>query len=356
MKFKSQLFDFVFREWLLIISAFSFLLISIYVNRLPSYSIQEIEILLILFALFVTIKGFENSGLVLKISKIVEGSNFVGLKLILLTFVLSMLVTNDVALIFIVPLTLKINFNKKDMMIILEALAANAGSALTPIGNPQNLFIYWNYNLKPGQFISSIWLFSFVFIFILCLTTFLLKINSDISGQTSSNGINKLSVSYAILFVLVILIVVHAIPVYAISFVFLFVLLFDRISLKIDYLLLLTFFFFFGFAENLKFVLASEIKHSGHVFILSALLSQVISNVPATLIFAKFTSHWKALLWGSNAGGFGSLFGSLANLIAYRLYAANVNNGNIKNFTLKFIGIGYIAFFIGAGLYFFFIV
>ena len=77
-----------------------------------------------------------------------------------------------------------------------------------------------------------------------------------------------------------------------------------------------------------------------------------MSNVPATLLFANFTSKWQPLLWGVNAGGFGSLFGSLTNLIAYKIYVINKDTHDTAGFTVKFLSIGYIALFISIGLYF----
>jgi len=97
---------------------------------------------------------------------------------------------------------------------------------------------------------------------------------------------------------------------------------------------------------------ASEISHSGHIFLFSALASQVMSNVPATLLFANFTLNWQALLWGVNAGGFGSLFGSLANLIAYKIYVIHEGTNNTAAFTARFLVMGYVALFVSTGLYF----
>jgi len=133
--------------------------------------------------------------------------------------------------------------------------------------------------------------------------------------------------------------------------VIIFALIFDRKVLRIDYALLLSFFFFFGIADNLKLILASELSHSGHIFLFSALASQVMSNVPATLLFAKFTSNWQALLWGVNAGGFGSLFGSLANLIAYKIYITHEGRNSVAGFTAKFLILGYLSLFVSMGLY-----
>ena len=151
---------------------------------------------------------------------------------------------------------------------------------------------------------------------------------------------------------IVLLAVLHIFPVSTGVAVLVFALLFDRKALRIDFALLFSFLFFFGIADNLKLILAARITHSEHIFLFSALISQFMSNVPATLLFAKFTSNWPALLWGVNAGGFGSLFGSLANLIAYKIYVTREETNDTARFTLKFFIIGYIALFISTGLYF----
>jgi Na+/H+ antiporter NhaD/arsenite permease-like protein len=132
----------------------------------------------------------------------------------------------------------------------------------------------------------------------------------------------------------------------------LFVAIFDRKVLIIDYSLLIVFIFFFGLADNIRFVLNAAINSSEHVFLFSALISQLISNVPAALLFSKYTIQWKALLWGVSVGGFGSLFGSLANLIAYKIFINHKSTSNSGVFTVKFLLIGYLAFFISVALYF----
>ncbi len=351
MKIQSFFIDFIIKEWLLLTSAVSLIITSIYFKHFPSYSIQEFQVLFILFILFITVNGLENSGLILKVSQIIETSSNIPIKLLLMTFFLSMLITNDVALIIIVPLTLALNITNKGLMVILEALAANIGSALTPLGNPQNLFIYWYYNIAPIDFFKTIFPFSLIFILLLITVSKFVK-NKNITNKSAFQKFNKISYIYITLLILILLTVLHILPIQFGILIIIYVILFDRKSLLIDYSLLLSFFFFFGLAENLKFVLASEINHSGHIFLFSALLSQLMSNVPATLLFAKFTANWKALLWGVNTGGFGSLVGSLANLIAYKIYITNENTTDSKKFTLQFILIGYIAFFLSIGLYF----
>ncbi len=351
MKLKVTLIDFILKEWLLFTSSIGLILTSAFTGHIPLYSISELEVLFILFILFITVNGLQKSGLMLKIATSMEKGKAIPLKLVMTTFFLSMIVTNDIALIVIVPLTLSLSIDRKDVLVILEALAANAGSALTPVGNPQNLFIYWFYHVDPHTFIKTIAPFSLLFFILLVIASLYIKTKNR-SQNDPLQEINKKAYFYGVLLIVVLLTVLHLLPLLSGIIVFLFALFFDRKALHIDYALLFTFLFFFGIADNLKLMLATEISHSGHIFLSSALASQVMSNVPATLLFAKFTSNWQALLWGVNAGGFGSLFGSLANLIAYKLYVTHEKTDNTAGFTAKFLIFGYAALFISVGLYF----
>ncbi|MFA6816761.1 MAG: SLC13 family permease [Lentisphaeria bacterium] len=351
MKTKTTFIDFVLKEWLVITSGVGLVLTAFYTKQFPVYSTNEMQVLFILLVLFVVVNGLQKSGLLFKIAQSIEKGKAIPLKLVLITFFLSMLVTNDIALIVIVPLTLSLNINRKDILVILEALAANSGSALTPVGNPQNIFIYWFYNVPPDTFIKTIAPFSLVLLGLLIICSLFVKIRNDLH-ENQVLKINKKAYVYGtLLVVVVVLTVFHVLPVAAGIVVIFFALIFDRKALRVDYALLFSFLFFFGIADNLKIILASEISHSGHIFLLSALASQVISNVPATLLFAKFTSNWQALLWGANAGGFGSLFGSLANLIAYKIYVTHQSTNNTAAFTAKFLIMGFAALFVSMGLY-----
>ena len=352
MKIQSPLFDFFMKEWLLVTSAAGFILTSFYVAHLPVYSLDEIEVLAILFTLFVAVKGLERCGFIENLSRRLEKGKLIPLKLVLATFFLSMLISNDAALIVLIPLTLALNIERKDVLVILEALASNAGSALTPFGNPQNLYIYWFYNLKPFTFIVEIAPYSFVFLILLSLASFLIKNKDTISSKKATGKINRNSTIYIVLILIILLAVLRLLPVPAVGVVLLYVILFDRKSLRVDYALLFSLFFFFGLADNMKMLLGVEIGHSEHVFMFSALASQFLSNVPVALLFANFTTKWQALLWGTNVGGFGSLFGSVANLIAYKLYVNHKKSNNSGMFTVKFLLMGYLSFFIGIGLYF----
>ncbi len=356
MKTQTTLIDFIIKEWLVIVSGIGLILTSLYTKHFPAYSVEELKVLFILFILFVSVKGLYQSGLILKIAKKIERGRVVPLKLIITTFILSMLVTNDISLIIMVPLTLSFDIKRKDILVILEALAANAGSAFTPFGNPQNLFIYWFYGIHPVSFIRTIAPFSLILIGLLVVSALFL----DTDRQKNTKGhledqvqkIDKKAYAYGAFLLIDILVILRILPIPVGSLVILFALIFDRKALLVDYTLLLSFLFFFGIAGNLELIIATKINHAGHIFLFSALSSQVISNVPATLLFAKFTPNWEALLWGVNAGGFGSLFGSLANLIAYKIYLTHENTNETVGFTLKFTLIGYVALFVSVVLYF----
>ena len=310
------------------------------------------EVLFILFVLFISVNGLQKSKLILKIAQKIEQGSYIPLKLVITTFFLSMFVTNDIALIVMVPLTLALNINKKDILVILEALSANSGSALTPIGNPQNLFIYWFYNIPLDSFIKTIAPFSLIFLVLLVLSSLFIKTKTNIV-EKEIKKVDKKAYIYGVLLIVVLLTVLHILPILSGLVVVTFAILFDRKSLKIDYALLLSFLFFFGIADNLETILKLFLNEDAkHIFLYSALSSQIISNVPATLLFVNLTSNWKDLLWGTNVGGFGSLFGSLANLIAYRIYITSKHNQNTKKFTLKFFIFGYISFVVSLVIYF----
>ena len=324
---------------------------SAWAGRIPTISTTELQVLFILFVLLVTVKGLEHGGLFSRLAWRMEMGKAVPLKLVATTFMFSMLITNDVALIVVVPLTLLLKVEKKDILVILEAVAANAGSALTPIGNPQNLYIYWYYGIEPVQFMAAIAPLSMAFFVILALASTALRTGNRRAAAPAPDVDKRLTRGFISLLLIAILMVLHVLPLYAGIAVVAGALLLKPASLRIDYGLLTAFLCFFGITENLEKLTAPVITGANEVFMLSALSSQIISNVPAALLFAKFTQQWQALLWGTNAGGFGSLVGSLANLIAYRLYITDGRTAGRRSFTIKFLLIGYGAFFISMGLY-----
>ncbi len=345
--------SFIVREWLFLISLSGLAGTSYYLKAFPVYTPKELVPIFLLFSLFIVIKGVENSNLLLKTAATLEHGSFLSLKLVLITFVLSMIVTIDVALVTMLPVVLALKVRQKENLTILVALTAHVGAALTPFGTPQNLFIYSFYSVDTYAFIQTIAPFSLGMLAVFLFASFFMKITSDVSVAREDISVQKtLALAYLFLLVVVVLAVLHILPVWvALSSIF-FAILFDPKSLKVDYTLLLTFLVFLGLTDNIKTMIGGMIHHPGHIFTLSAVMSQFISNVPTTLLLNKFTTQWEALLWGTNVGGFGSLVAALANLITYKIYVSYGDGKHTGRFVFKFVVAGYLAFAIGTALFF----
>lgn len=345
----THLKNFFLKEKLLTLFIVIFLSLIVYKRDFPPYTQDQLEVIFILSMLFIGVNGLQKGGLLDAIARKIERGRFISLKLLLSTFFLSMFVTNDISLIVIVPITLSLNIDRKDILVILEALLANAGSALSPIGNPQNLFIYWHYNLSIFEFVEVIAPFSIVFLFLLGTIGYFLNFEANVEKKEPK--VDRISFIYSIILFIIMSSILHIIPIYYSIVAFLFAIIFDRRALILDYSLLVIFLLFFGIVNSLDGLFNFRLESKEHTFIFSVLISQIISNVPTALLFAKFTSSWKALLWGVNAGGFGSLFGSLANLIAYRLYIRDEIARKLQ-FTILFHLFNFIALFVAILLFF----
>ncbi len=256
--------------------------------------------------------------------------------------------TNDVALIVIVPITLLLNSPKKAYLIIIEAIAAN-GAALLPSSTPQNLYIFWQYNLTFQEFVASIFPFVlFIFLFSLLLVAMLhIEVVND--NEVVVKPPTRKAKEFLFLFLLVVSAVVKVVPLFLAFVVFFYALFRDPKSLQIDYYLLATFFLFFGIADNIGFFFQKDITHIHDIFWLSLILSQLISNVPASVVVANFTQQWQPLLWGVSVGGYGILWGSLANIIAYKFYIAKYKE---PLFLLRFMALNFITLILGVGLWY----
>lgn len=277
--------------------------------------------------------------------------------LLLVTFVSSMLVTNDVALITFVPLTLIIGREAGldvGKIIIWQTLAANLGSMLTPMGNPQNLFLYARYNFEIITFLK-------VTLLPTCLAggmlaVFLLRqqdraLKVDLAAVKVERGWDMGVL--ALLFLLCVAAVFHwfdhwlllAITVTA-------VLVLDRgLFRQIDYSLLITFGGFFIFIGNLtQFDFLNVIRDSflgsaAGTYFSGIAASQFISNVPAAMLLAAFTQHKEALLLGVNIGGLGTLIASMASVISYKLFA-EAYPAQVRHYLLLFLYYNAIGLFL----------
>lgn len=254
------------------------------------------------------------------------------LALVYITFIGSMLIANDMALLTFLPLgyfVLK-STGKENYMaftFIMQNIAANLGGMLTPFGNPQNLYLYTKFNIPSAEFISIMlppFLISIALITVSCLI-FVKPEKLSLSGARISVEPKRTAV-YMLLFALAVIIVFRCVP-YWIGLLVIppAIFIMDKKALKaVDYPLLLTFVFFFIFAGNMARIdivrefFSALLSHS--TLLVSVLSCQFISNVPSAILLSQFTENYRELLIGVNIGGAGTLIASLASLITFREY------------------------------------
>ncbi len=320
------------------------------------FSYPDYQTLSLLFCLMLIVSGFRSLGafemLGQALLKRTGSLRSLSLILLLLCFFSSMLITNDVALITFVPFTLLVfrmirKQNRVLTLVVLETIAANLGSMATPIGNPQNLYIFSATKLSFSQFAAAVFPYSAMAL-VLLIAALLLQRNEPLehitlSGRTPEKLRCLLPEMAPLLFLLLLcLLVVFRLAPYAPVWfcVTLAILIINRkLFFSVDYFLLLTFLCFFIFIGNMKRIpLFSELLTSlvqGHELWAGILTSQLISNVPATLLLSGFTENAALLLTAVNLGGLGTLIASLASLIAFQAFAAEFPERK-KRFLLVF--------------------
>lgn len=293
-------------------------------------------VLIQLFALMTAVTGLHSVGVFDAATRFIlkKAGNVraLGRVFILVCFFASMLVTNDVALLAFVPLTILIfqgNSDEKSriMVIVLETAAANLGSMMTPIGNPQNLFLYDEYGLTALDFIKATLPFGAISIVCLMGLSFLLP-KTPCKAPAGSEGdiIARKCAVYTVLFAVCLCSVLRLVPDYVclIAAVAAAAVCDIAILKKVDYALLATFVCFFIFVGNIARIGAVNDFFrdilSGREILVSVGLSQLISNVPAAVMLAGFTDNGKALLVGVDIGGLGTMIASLASLISFQIY------------------------------------
>lgn len=330
----------------------------------------DFRVLALLFCLMAVVRGFSSIGVFTRLGTMllhkVHSLRTLAALFVFLCFFFSMLITNDVALITFVPFTILV-LSMADQrqalipVIVLETIAANLGSMLTPLGNPQNLYLYTISGLSIGAFVRIMLPYSFVSaILLLIFILFLPKdtvstataastanLTNTVTASNTSNVIYEavkarknsriLFTAYLILFLLCLLTVLHILP-YQIMFLLVltgFLLLDYRVLKDVDYFLLLTFLCFFIFIGNMKQIslvhelISKLLVH--HEVLMGIGASQIISNVPAAILLSGFTDDYSALLIGVNLGGLGTLIASLASLISFKFYT-NSNGSDTRRF------------------------
>ena len=329
-----KIIEFIKKNIVLVIAIIAAIVTSFIVPPDKEYlGYFDFKTLTCLFCVLAVVCAFKNINffyiLAKQIVRLFKNTRMAILALVYISFIGSMLIANDMALLTFLPLGYFVlsTTNKRGYMsftFIMQNIAANLGGMLTPFGNPQNLYLYTKFNIPNGEFVKIMFvpfIISVMLITICCL--FVKKEPLEIEDEPINLDIKKTSI-YTLLFILSIAIVFRTIPYYIGLIVIPAVLIFiDRKALKmVDYPLLMTFVSFFIFSGNMariepiKELFGFLLEKSTLIF--SVLSCQVISNVPSAILLSQFTGNYRDLLIGVNIGGVGTLIASLASLITFR--------------------------------------
>lgn len=307
----------------------------------------DTDVIGILFCLMLVTAGFKQNNMLAKAMYfLIEKARIYGTRkalviLSLITYFLSMFVTNDAALIALVPIMVTFFEEYPAYLIyavVVQTIAANLGSMATPFGNPQNLLIFTEYGITPGEFFSAMLPAAAVgLVIVLILAAFVPNKPLTVDDYEEVHIRNKsYALLYGILFVLALLAVFDVLDVLVVfaSVCVVAVIIEPKLFYEIDYGLLLTFVFFFIFVGNIKNIPAvngfAEKFVSGREFFAAVVTSQFISNVPAAVMLNSFTDNWRALLLGVDVGGLGTPVASMASLISFRIYSAAENSRSMR--------------------------
>lgn len=339
---------FFVRETVLCMAMASAIVSSFFVPPSVAYlSYIDWKVICCLFCLMSVVAGLRDSGafdiLASSLLRLAGNARSLAAILIAVTFFASMGITNDVALITFVPLALILmregfSWRTRAHIITLQTIAANVGSSLTPVGNPQNLFLFSFYRLSSRSFFAGIAPIVLAGGLLLIVSTFRIKAKPIYPAHTGHNFRlkKKRFIVFIALFVVSVLAVFRVFDyrlVTVVVAVALVVLERDLLG-TIDYSLLFTFLAFFVFIGNLQ-----NVEHVRgflksfvglNVVLVSALASQVISNVPSAILLSGFTDDPIALLRGVSIGGMGTLIASLASVISYKFFCHEYPRDGLK--------------------------
>ena len=295
----------------------------------------------LLFCLMIIVAGFQSLGIFRMLGHflITRAGSIRGLSvvMILLCFFSSMVITNDVTLITFVPFTILVlrmsgRVERILKLVVLETIAANLGSMATPIGNPQNLYLYSISDLTAGEFMQAVLPYAGLSLILLVIVVFVgkdeplldvsVKDEPEKRAEKKAGRVLGQAMPLLILLILCLLVVFRILPYQPVLICVILVILVikRKLYLSVDYFLLLTFLCFFVFIGNMKRIpqvsefLVSAVQ--GRELLAGILTSQIISNVPAAILLSGFSSDYSALLTGVNLGGLGTLIASLASLIS----------------------------------------
>lgn len=373
IKSVNKIWHFIKSETVLSIAIILAAVSSFFVKPDMEYlSYIDFRTLALLFCLMIVMAGFQKAGVfkvlarkLLKRIHSIKGLIFI---LVMLCFFFSMVITNDVALITFVPFT----FTVLDMVsggvktkllipvVVMQTVAANLGSMLTPIGNPQNLYLHGISGLSISEFTALMLPYTAVSFLLLCAWVFMRKgtdpIKIDFVGKERINEKRNV-VIYAVMFAVCLLTVARVLD-YKITLLIVTAAAAAtdyKLFAKVDYTLLATFAAFFVFIGNMGRIpfFSSYINNvvDGRECVTGILASQLISNVPAALLLSGFTDAFKPLIVGVNLGGLGTLIASMASLISFK-YVGRENKSLRSRYLLYFTVVNVLFLAVLLGVYF----
>lgn len=354
MTAKTKIINFIKKD-VMVVVALAAAIISLFITPPSKELLTSIDwkTLATLFMLLSVLDGFKNENLfqpVINLAGKIKSQAGISFFLIFSVFFSSMFVTNDVSLIIFVPLTIILfRAGKKEHYILpvisMENIAAIRGSLLTPFGSPQNLFLYSKSGLSTGRFMLMmlpLWVGSMILLSIFIMVMYRKNIKEGINvlsfeqKEWLPEG-KKKRIVYLLLFAVIVATIVSRTKYwyFVTLFVTVMLLIFDRkVFLRVDYALLFTFLCFFVFSSSISSnpAVSAFLQKSvtGNEYWWSILLSQVISNVPASIVLWPFTDSLKALIYGLDSAGLVSVIGSLASVINMRIYTREYPGNGLK--------------------------
>ncbi len=323
----------IFLILLILVAGLLFSLVHRPAAEIPSYI--DWDTLYTLAGLLVITGGVRESGFFNAMARHlafhIRNERFLALFLIFLASLLAAFFTNDIALFILIPLTLglqEVLQRDATRLIIFEALAVNTGSALTPIGNPQNIFLWHRWGISFPLFVKEM----APLVGVMMLTLFLFALLVFPSGKIRPDHHRPVTVNKRLFWISLLLLAGFILsietdlgPWFLLVIFPVYLLMARPVLLRADWGLLLLFLFMFIDISLLthlpalhNFLLSLDLQKNSHLFLAGTLGSQIISNVPATLLLSHYTADYRILAWAVNTGGNGLLIASFANLIALR--------------------------------------
>jgi di/tricarboxylate transporter len=330
-------------------------------SRIASYpTLVDWPTIAALTGLLTLTKGLEVSGAMHWLGRRLIGlmatERTAALGLVMAAALLSTVLTNDVALFVVVPLTLgvcRITQMPATRLIVFEALAVNAGSALTPIGNPQNIFLWQQSHVSFGEFmLHMLPLVALLMAVLLAVTVFAfssrqINMSDDTKHPPVRLDLPLLWVSLALYVPFLVATDMHYAPWAVLVILLIFLVLRARVLAVLDWGLLLVFVLMFidmRLLASLSIVRDTlqglGLEQARNLYLTSIAVSQLVSNVPAAIALAEYSSNWRVIAYGVNIGGFGLMVGSLANLIALRMSVDRKAWLVFHAYSIPFLGFG----------------